>query len=167
MNADGCIREGRQRGWSVDRNTAYGGWWEEKVFSPTKNKSVSIYWALSVYLALCQGFPGDANGKEPTCQCRRCKRHEFHLWVGKIPWRRKRQPTLVFLPGQSHGQRSLAGYSPRGCKESDNQSSLAQAQALCQVSWKNPKKAEPWRMTRMSLPCTPPPPLPESEKIQR
>ena len=40
-------------------------------------------------------------------------------WVGKIPWRRKWQPTPVFLPGESHGQRSLAGYSPRGRKELD------------------------------------------------
>ena len=38
---------------------------------------------------------------------------------GKIPWRRAWQPTPVFLPGESHGQRSLAGYSPWGCKESD------------------------------------------------
>ena len=37
-------------------------------------------------------------------------------WVGKIPWRRAWQPTPVFLPGESHGQWSLAGYSPRGCK---------------------------------------------------
>ena len=40
-------------------------------------------------------------------------------WVGKILWRRKEQPTPVFLPGESHGQRSLAGYSPRGLTESD------------------------------------------------
>ena len=40
-------------------------------------------------------------------------------WVMKIPWRRKRQPTPVFLPGESHGQRSLAGYSLWGRKESD------------------------------------------------
>ena len=39
--------------------------------------------------------------------------------VGKIPWRRKWQLTPVFLPGKSHGERSLAGYSPWGCKESD------------------------------------------------
>ena len=37
-------------------------------------------------------------------------------WIGKIPWRRKWQPTPVFLAGESHGQRSLAGYSPWGCK---------------------------------------------------
>ena len=40
-------------------------------------------------------------------------------WVSEIPWRRKWQPTLVFLPGESHGQRNLAGYSPWGHKESD------------------------------------------------
>ena len=38
---------------------------------------------------------------------------------GRLLWRRKGQPTPVFLPGESHGQRSLAGYSPWGCKESD------------------------------------------------
>ena len=51
------------------------------------------------------------SGKESACQCRR---HRFDLWVGKIPWRRKWQPTPVFLPGKSHGQRRLAGYSSRG-----------------------------------------------------
>ena len=40
-------------------------------------------------------------------------------WVGKIPWRRKWQPTPVFLPGKSHAQWSLVGYHPWGCKESD------------------------------------------------
>ena len=40
------------------------------------------------------------------------KRHEFDLWVRRIPWRRAWQPTPVFLPGESLGQRSLAGYSP-------------------------------------------------------
>ena len=45
-----------------------------------------------------------------------CGRPGFDPWVGKIPWRRKWQPTQVFLPGKSHEQRSLAGYSPWGCK---------------------------------------------------
>ena len=44
---------------------------------------------------------------------------QFDPWVRKIPWRRKGQPTPVFLPGESHGQRSLVGYSPWGPKESD------------------------------------------------
>ena len=53
------------------------------------------------------------------CQCWRPKRHWFDCWVRNIPWRRKWQPTPVFLPGKSYGQRSLAGYSPWGCKELD------------------------------------------------
>ena len=40
-------------------------------------------------------------------------RHAFRPWVGKVPWTRKWQPTPVFLPGESHGQRSLVGYGPR------------------------------------------------------
>ena len=43
---------------------------------------------------------------------RRCRRHRFDPWVGKIPWRRKWQPTPVFLPEKSHGHRNLAGYVP-------------------------------------------------------
>ena len=43
----------------------------------------------------------------------------FAPWGGKIPWRRKWQPTPVFLPEESHGQRSLGGYSPWGRKEPD------------------------------------------------
>ena len=49
----------------------------------------------------------------------RHKRHGFNPWVGKIPWRWEQQPTPVFLPEESHGQKSLPGYSPRGRKESD------------------------------------------------
>ena len=60
------------------------------------------------------GFPGGVTGKETTCQSRKCKRLSFDLsWVRKITWRR------AFLPGETHGQRSLAGYSPWGCQELD------------------------------------------------
>ena len=51
--------------------------------------------------------------------CLQCGRPGFDPWVGKIPWRRKWQSTAVLFPGESHGQRSLVGYSPWGCKESD------------------------------------------------
>ena len=51
--------------------------------------------------------------------CLQCGRPGFDPWVGKIPWRRKWQPTPVFLPGESHAQRSLVGYSPWSHKESD------------------------------------------------
>ena len=56
------------------------------------------------------GFPAGISGKEPTCQCRRHKRHGFDPWVRKIPWKMAWQPTPVFLPGESHGQRSWAGF---------------------------------------------------------
>ena len=65
------------------------------------------------------GFPGGSVGEESSCQHRRCKEHGFNPWVRKIPWRRKWQPTPVFLAGISHGQRSLAGYSPWGHEELD------------------------------------------------
>ena len=55
---------------------------------------------------------GGTSGKEPTCQYRRCKGQGFDPWVGKIPWRRKWQPTPVFSPGESVGQSSLVGYNP-------------------------------------------------------
>ena len=48
-----------------------------------------------------------------------CGRPGFNPWVRKIPWKRKCQPSPVFLPGEFHGQRSLAGYSPWGLKELD------------------------------------------------
>ena len=64
------------------------------------------------------GFPGGTSGKEPACQCRR---HRFSPWLRKIPWRRAWQFTPVFLPGESHEQRSLAGYSPWGGAKSRTQ----------------------------------------------
>ena len=71
---------------------------------------VSPTLVISEIWKLTQGFPGGTRGKEPASQCRR---HRFDPWVRKIPWRRSRQPTPVFLPGESHGQRSpLVGYSP-------------------------------------------------------
>jgi len=54
--------------------------------------------------------------KKSPCQCRR---HRFDPWVGKIPWKKKWQPSPVFVPGESHGTRSLAGYIPQGHKASD------------------------------------------------
>ena len=62
------------------------------------------------------GFPGGSDGKESACNAGRPR---FDPWVGKIPWRREWLPTPVFLPGESHAQRSLVGYSPWGHKDSD------------------------------------------------
>ena len=66
-------------------------------------------WVVSVWempYRECTGLPWWLGGKEFTCQCRRCR---FNPWVGKIPWRRKWQPTPVFLSVEAYGQRSLGG----------------------------------------------------------
>ena len=60
------------------------------------------------------GLPRWLSGKESAYQCRS---HGFNSWVRKIPWKRTWQLIPVFLPGISHGQRSLEGYSPQGRKE--------------------------------------------------
>ena len=60
-------------------------------------------------------FPVGSDGKESASL--QCGRLRFDPWVGKIPWRREWLPTPVFLPGEFHGKRSLASYSPWGCKE--------------------------------------------------
>ena len=72
-----------------------------------------------------RGFPGRASGKEPAYQSRRLKRCWFDPWIRKIPWGRKWQPTLVFLPGESHGQRSLVRYSTCSPKELDTMKRLS------------------------------------------
>ena len=63
------------------------------------------------------GLPGWLVVKNPPANAGDIK--QFGPWVGKIPWRRKWQPTPVFLPGESRGQRSLARYSPWGPEESE------------------------------------------------
>ena len=88
-------------------------------------KCYSLWSLFSPVVSCIWGFPCSASGKELACQCRRHKRHRFDPWVRKIPWIRAWQPTPVFLPGESHGQRSLACYSPWGCKESDTTERLS------------------------------------------
>ena len=90
-----------------------------KTISSNFPKIIYIACHLLVNLHFTKGFPGGTSGKELACQCRRCKRHGLDPWVGKIPQRRKWQPTPVLLPGKSHGQRSSVGYSPWGPKESE------------------------------------------------
>ena len=70
---------------------------------------------FSVYNAVLSpmGLPWWLSGRESSCQWRR---HKFDPWVRKIPWRRKWQATPVFLPGKSHRQRCLAGYSSWGLR---------------------------------------------------
>ena len=62
------------------------------------------------------GFPGGSDDKESACNA---GDPGSIPGSGRFPWRREWQLTPVFLPGESQGQRSLAGYNPRDCKESD------------------------------------------------
>ena len=64
------------------------------------------------------------------CLLQQCRKPSFNSWVGKIPWRRKWHPTSIFLPGKSHKQRSLEGYSPWGLKELDTTRQLKNKKAV-------------------------------------
>ena len=89
------------------------------------------YVLKQLYLNICDsGLPMRLSSKGCAHQCRRWR---FDPWIGKISWRRKWQPTPVFLLGKSHGQRRLAGYSPWGCKRVRHDSATKQ-----QLSGKQP-----------------------------
>ena len=76
-------------------------------------------WAQNIFLIFILSWIIVAQVTQWYTICLPSRRHGFHPWVQKIPWRRKWQATPVFLPGKSHGQRSLVGYSQSGSKESD------------------------------------------------
>ena len=86
-----------------------------KTFSTESRDLVHLKYSMSVCTPM-PGLPWWLSGKESACQCRRCG---FDRWIGRFLWRRKWPPTPVFLPGDSHGQRSLVGCSPWGCKGLD------------------------------------------------
>ena len=75
------------------------------------------------------GFPGGSVGKESACKAGDIRDAGSIPGFGTIPWRRTWQPTPVFVPGESHGQRSLAGCSPQGHKESDTTAATEHTQA--------------------------------------
>ena len=82
--------------------------------------SYLVFWnCLQYFVCIVFVFPGGASGKEPACQCRRCKKDKFSPQVMTIPCRRFQQPTPVFLLGESYEQGRLLGYSPQDQKESD------------------------------------------------
>ena len=98
----------------------------------TEFKYIKLIFIFYTFIySFVQGFPGGASGKEPACQCRRCKRPGFSPWGEKIPWRRKCQPTPMFSPGESYGQWGLAGYSPWGHKELDMTEQLGMHTLIC------------------------------------
>ena len=92
-------------------NPRDGGAWWTAVYGVSQSRT-QLKW-LGSSSSMIMGLPSWLSGKESTC-----RRLRFDPWVGTVPWRRKLQPTPVFLPGGSHGQRSLVGCSPLGRKES-------------------------------------------------
>ena len=71
---------------------------ETQYYQRAENHSLQDH---CIFVIVTCNFPDDNSGKEPACQCRSCKRCSFNPWVGKIPWKRKWQPTPAFLPGDS------------------------------------------------------------------
>ena len=98
----------------LDTSKEYAVWFIHIVYLRHSHVNVTCFHLFGIgqllfhVLIVLWGLPWWFNRKKPTCQCRR---HGFSLWVGKIPWRRKWQHTPLFLPGKSHKQRSLTGYS--------------------------------------------------------
>ena len=92
---------------------------------------ILIYHIYSYIYIYKYGLPRWHSGKESTCQFRRHQKHRFHPWVRKISYSRKWQPIPGFLPGKFHGKRSLADYSPRGCKELDMTEQMSTHPDMC------------------------------------
>ena len=92
-----------------------------KGLAKTKLKSKSSSWVTFVKCSInCKYSSTWASLVAQQCRiCLQRRSCRFDPWAGKIPWRRAWQPTPVILSGESHGQRSLVGYNPQGCKESD------------------------------------------------
>jgi len=96
---------------------------EPPAFCANASVSLCVLAALCAQMTFLLGFSGGTSGKESTCQCRRHKGCAFDPWVGKIPWRRAWQPTLVFLPGESpwteepDGLQSMGLQSQTGLKQ--------------------------------------------------
>ena len=88
-----------------------GGFFTRESLNWLSNSTCETLWNAET-----SRLPRWLSGKESACQC---WRRGFHPRVGKVPWRRKWQPTPVFLPGKSHGEGSLEGHSPWGHEELD------------------------------------------------
>ena len=125
-----------------------GGFQKQSLFHPQRcgtqlsHQCVTIHRALSprrAYLSFSmqsfdwgRGFTGVSDCKESACNARRPR---FDPWVRKMLWRREWLPTPVFLPRESHGQRSVAGYSPWVHKELDTTEQLTLLSYVGRIDW--------------------------------
>ena len=105
------------KSWLIWKYSDVGKDWRQEDKGTTENEMVGWHYQLDghEFEQALGMLPSWLRGLSVCLQCRR----PGYPWVGKIPWRRKWQPTPVFLPGESHGQRRRAGYSPWRRKESD------------------------------------------------
>ena len=116
-----------------------------KVLIPRKWEFVGLYFAAWEVIKTW------LSGKESASHCRR---HGLNPWVRKIPWRRKWQPTLGFMPGETHGQRSLMGYSLWSCQEPDMTEHKHEKEKIWQLSWVRCQELRPkcsaWQSSTLS-----------------
>ena len=107
-------------GWQPELTAIEGGY-----SSVTRKYSAWMYFNT---IQMCRNFPHGSAGKESACNAGDTGGVSmFNPWVGKIPWRRKWQPTPVFLPENSFGQRNLADYGPKSLKGLDMTEAAKQA----------------------------------------
>ena len=113
----------------------WGNWssetWDNSIDITQQGLIGARFWGLNTWCTALLGvFQMALVVKNPSANAENITRCGFDPWVRKIPWRRKWQPTPVFLPGEFHGQRRLAGYILRGCKESDMTGLLGRPQLI-------------------------------------
>ena len=89
-----------------------------RMMSKSADRQLSIVFKI-LQVSGVEGFLGGTNGKESVFQCKRCKRCRFNPWGQEDPLEEGLATHSVYLPGESHGQRSPAGYSPWGHTEMD------------------------------------------------
>ena len=116
MQPNSGWKDVRRAVWSLEKAMSYSTGSTPTSYHLSSSSGSGYVWeeAKTCYRiwAPVGGLPGGAGGKEPDCQCRRCKRHGFDPWARKITWRRKWQPVPILLPGESHEQKSLSGCGP-------------------------------------------------------
>ena len=135
---------------------------KKKIFAflVTHSKFPILLSNMIIYIFYLKCFSGGLlwwlSDKESVCQYRRLRRHRFDTWVGKIPWRRKWQLTVVFLCGKFCGQSSLAGYSPWGLKRVGHDLATKKTDQYTKKTVDNVKKKKR-RFSSFSLPsrCNP------------
>ena len=97
-------------------NSENQAWLVSPIRTQLRGSELICFSAINTGPEMIAGPLWSFGGREPACHCKTCR---FSPWVRKIPWGRKWQPMPGFLPGESHGQRSLVGYSPQVHQESD------------------------------------------------